>query len=50
MAQDLLRILASEGVELSDDVGDADILIVHFDGLRFGGHHVIVAIGVDAQG
>ncbi len=29
---------------------DQDILIVYIDGLVFGPHHVIVAIGVDAEG
>jgi transposase-like protein len=29
---------------------DKDILIVYIDGIVFGGHHVIVAIGVDAEG
>ena len=27
-----------------------DILIIYLDGLIFGGHHVLVALGVDAQG
>jgi hypothetical protein len=26
---------------------DQDILVVYIDGIVFGGHHVIVAIGVD---
>lgn len=29
---------------------DKDILVVYLDGLIFGGHHVLVALGVDAQG
>jgi len=29
---------------------DKDILIVYLDGLIFGGHHVVAAVGVDAQG
>lgn len=29
---------------------EQDILIVYLDGLIFGGHHVLVALGVDAQG
>lgn len=29
---------------------DQDILIVYLDGLIFGGHHVLAALGVDAQG
>ena len=29
---------------------DIDLLILYLDGLRFGEHHVIVAVGVDAQG
>ena len=29
---------------------DQDILIVYLDGIVFGGHHVIVAIGVDSEG
>lgn len=29
---------------------DKDILIVYIDGIVFGGHHVIVAIGVDSKG
>lgn len=29
---------------------DQEILIVYIDGIVFGGHHVIVAIGVDIQG
>ncbi len=29
---------------------DQDILVVYIDGLVFGGHHVIVSIGVDAEG
>ena len=29
---------------------DLDILVVYIDGLVFGGHHVIVSIGVDAEG
>ena len=29
---------------------EKDLLIVYIDGLVFGGHHVIVAIGVDAEG
>ena len=30
--------------------GDRDILIVYIDGIRFGQHHVIGAVGVDSQG
>jgi len=29
---------------------DKDILIIYIDGIVFGGHHVIVAIGVDSEG
>ncbi len=29
---------------------DKDILIVYIDGIVFGGHHVIVAVGVDGEG
>ncbi len=29
---------------------DIDLLILYLDGLRFGEHHVLVAVGVDAQG
>lgn len=29
---------------------DKDLLVVYLDGLIFGGHHVLVALGVDAQG
>ncbi len=29
---------------------DKDLLIVYIDGIVFGGHHVIVAIGVDSEG
>ncbi len=29
---------------------DTDILIVYIDGIVFGGHHAIVAIGVDSEG
>jgi transposase-like protein len=29
---------------------DLDILIVYLDGLRFAGHHVLAALGVDASG
>jgi len=29
---------------------DKDILIIYLDGLIFGGHHVLAALGVDAQG
>lgn len=29
---------------------EKDILIIYIDGLIFGGHHVLVALGVDAQG
>lgn len=29
---------------------DQDILVVYLDGLIFGGHHVLVALGVDSQG
>ena len=29
---------------------DKDILVVYIDGIVFGGHHVIVAIGVDGEG
>jgi len=29
---------------------EKDILIIYLDGLIFGGHHVLVALGVDAQG
>src|ERR1039458_9167048 len=32
------------------DFSDKDILIVYLDGLRFGSHHVLGAVGVDAQG
>jgi transposase-like protein len=44
---------ASEGI-LKDlaqrDFSDKDILIVYIDGLVFGEHHVISAIGVDSEG
>ena len=29
---------------------DIDLLILYLDGLRFGAHHVIVAVGVDTRG
>jgi transposase-like protein len=29
---------------------ETDILVIYLDGLIFGGHHVLVALGVDAQG
>jgi len=29
---------------------DKDILVIYLDGLIFGGHHVLVALGVDVQG
>ena len=29
---------------------DVDLLIIYIDGVQFGGHHVIVAIGVDRKG
>ena len=29
---------------------DKDILVIYLDGLIFGGHHVLAALGVDAQG
>jgi len=32
------------------DFSDKDILIVYLDGMVFGGHHVISAIGVDSDG
>ena len=32
------------------DFSDKDILIVYLDGLRFGRHHVLGAIGVDSEG
>jgi transposase-like protein len=32
------------------DFSALDILILYLDGLVFGGHHVIVAVGVDAEG
>lgn len=31
-------------------LADKDILIIYLDGLIFGGHHVLAALGVDAQG
>jgi transposase-like protein len=30
--------------------GDKDIVVIYLDGLIFGGHHVLVALGVDAEG
>lgn len=32
------------------DFKEKDILVVYLDGLIFGGHHVLVALGVDSQG
>jgi transposase-like protein len=29
---------------------DVDILLIYVDGLRFGSHHVVAAVGVDCQG
>ena len=29
---------------------DRDLLVIYIDGVQFGGHHVIVAIGVDSDG
>ena len=29
---------------------DVDLIVMYIDGLRFGGHHVIAAVGVDAEG
>lgn len=29
---------------------DRDILLIYLDGLRFGSHHVLAAVGVDSQG
>jgi transposase-like protein len=29
---------------------DADLIVMYIDGLRFGEHHLIVAVGVDAEG
>lgn len=29
---------------------DVDLLVIYIDGVQFGGHHVIVAIGVDSDG
>jgi putative transposase len=29
---------------------DQDILLIYLDGLRFGNHHVLAAVGVDSQG
>jgi putative transposase len=29
---------------------DKDILLIYLDGLRFGSHHVLAAVGVDSQG
>lgn len=32
------------------DFSDKDILVIYIDGMRFGDHHVIAAVGVDAEG
>jgi hypothetical protein len=40
----LLRCARGQGFD------DKDILVLYIDGLVFGAHHVIVAIGVDAEG
>lgn len=29
---------------------DRDYLVVYLDGVQFGGHHVLVALGVDSEG
>ena len=29
---------------------DRDYLVVYLDGIQFAGHHVLVALGVDAEG
>ena len=31
-------------------LGDVDLLVIYIDGVQFGGHHVIVAVGVDEKG
>ena len=32
------------------DFSDKDLLVIYIDGMRFGAHHVIAAVGVDAEG
>jgi putative transposase len=51
--------VSREAIEASEQVlqalterrfDDHDILIIYLDGLRFGRHHVLAAVGVDSQG
>jgi putative transposase len=51
--------VSREAIEASEQVlqalaerrfDDHDILIIYVDGLRFGRHHVLAAVGVDSQG
>src|SRR5713226_7313464 len=51
--------VSREAIEASEQVlqalaerrfDDRDILLIYLDGLRFGRHHVLAAVGVDAQG
>jgi transposase-like protein len=51
--------VSREAIEASEQVlqalaerrfDDRDILLIYLDGLRFGRHHVLAAIGVDCQG
>lgn len=51
--------VSREAIEASEQVlkelaerrfDDRDILLIYVDGLRFGKHHVIAAVGVDSQG
>jgi len=46
------EVPAYEARQRDDRLGERilDILILYLDGLVFGGHHVIVAVGVDAEG
>jgi putative transposase len=51
--------VSREAIEASEQVlrdlaerrfDDQDILLIYLDGLRFGRHHVLAAVGVDSQG
>jgi len=51
--------VSREAIEASEQVlqalaerrfDDRDILLIYLDGLRFGRHHVVAAVGVDCQG
>jgi putative transposase len=51
--------VSREAIEASEQVlqalaerrfDDRDILLIYLDGLRFGRHHVLAAVGVDSQG